>query len=397
MTHYMSRVNSFFASRWGIILAGAIIGVLAALLVYWGNPKNMGICVACFERDIAGGLGLHRASVVQYIRPEIVGFVLGALLAAVVFREFRARAGSAPIVRFVLGVFAMIGALVFLGCPWRALLRLAGGDLNAILGLSGLVAGVALGAFFLRGGFNLGRAQRAPLVIGLVLPSAMVGLLLLVIFTPEFGRDADGNPIGPIFESVTGPGSLHAALAVSLVVGMAVGVLAQRTRFCTMGAIRDVVLVRDTHLLSGVLALLAAAVVTNAVITGFTGEDLLKLGFANQPVAHDNHLWNFLGMTLAGLCFALAGGCPGRQLFLAGEGDGDAAVFVLGMISGAAFAHNFNLASSPAGVSPYGPEAVVIGLLVAAGIGFGAMDKAWLAAWWKKAFARVKVAAADEA
>jgi YedE family putative selenium metabolism protein len=393
----MYKLNSFLASRWGVVFAGATIGILAPLLVYWGNPKNMGICVACFERDIAGALGLHRASVVQYIRPEIIGFVLGALLAAVLFREFRPRAGSAPIVRFALGVFAMVGALVFLGCPWRALLRLAGGDLNAVLGLSGLVAGVALGALLLRGGYNLGRAQRAPLVIGLVLPAAAIGLLLLAVYTPEFGRDADGNPVGPIFESVKGPGSLHAAIAVSLLVGMAVGVLAQRTRFCTMGAIRDFVLIRDTHLLSGVLALLAAAVVTNAVITGFTDEELLKLGFADQPVAHDNHVWNFLGMALAGLCFALAGGCPGRQLFLSGEGDGDAAVFVLGMITGAAFAHNFNLASSPAGVSPYGPEAVVIGLTVAAAIGFAAMDKAWLAGWWRKALLKAKVGAANEA
>ncbi|MGQ9572111.1 MAG: YedE family putative selenium transporter [Dehalococcoidia bacterium] len=397
MSEYISKLNSFFASRWGIILAGTVIGVLAALLVYWGNPKNMGICVACFERDIAGALGLHRAGVVQYLRPEIIGFVLGALLAALVFREFRPRCGSAPIVRFALGAFAMIGALVFMGCPWRALLRLAGGDLNAVLALSGLATGITLGTFFLRGGYNLGRAQRAPLVIGLILPAAMIGLLLLAIFTPEFGRDAEGNAVGPIFESSEGPGSLHAALAVSLVVGMAVGVLAQRTRFCTMGAIRDVVLIRDTHLVSGVLALLAAAVVTNAVVTGFTDEDLLKLGFAGQPVAHDEHLWNFLGMALAGLCFALAGGCPGRQLFLSGEGDGDAAVFVLGMISGAAFAHNFNLASSPAGASPYGPEAVVIGLVVAGAIGVAAMDKAWLTAWWRKAFARARAAATDKA
>jgi len=60
-------------------------------------------------------------------------------------------------------------------------------------------------------------------------------------------------------------------------------------------------------------------------------------------------LWNFGGMVLAGLAFALAGGCPGRQLFLAGEGDGDAAVFVLGMIVGAGFAHNWLTASSPKG------------------------------------------------
>lgn len=63
----MSKLNRFFASRWGVIAAGAAIGILAPLLQKWGNPTNMGICVACFERDIAGALGLHRAAVVQYI------------------------------------------------------------------------------------------------------------------------------------------------------------------------------------------------------------------------------------------------------------------------------------------------------------------------------------------
>jgi len=81
-------------------------------------------------------------------------------------------------------------------------------------------------------------------------------------------------------------------------------------------------------------------------------------------------VWNFGGMVLAGLAFALAGGCPGRQLFLAGEGDGDAAVFVLGMIVGAGFAHNFDLASSPKGVGLHGIAAVIIGLVVCLFIGF---------------------------
>jgi YedE family putative selenium metabolism protein len=109
------KLDRFFASRWGIITAGAAIGLVAPLLQKLGNPPNMGICVACFERDIAGALGLHRAAVVQYIRPEIIGFVLGAMLAAYLFGDFKARAGSAPIVRFVLGVFAMIGALALKG------------------------------------------------------------------------------------------------------------------------------------------------------------------------------------------------------------------------------------------------------------------------------------------
>lgn len=74
-------------------------------------------------------------------------------------------------------------------------------------------------------------------------------------------------------------------------------------------------------------------------------------------------------MTLAGLAFALAGGCPGRQLFLSGEGDGDAAVFVMGMIVGAGFSHNFGMASSPKGVGPYGITGVIVGLWVCLFIG----------------------------
>ena len=49
---------------------------------------------------------------------------------------------------FVL-IFAMIGALAFLGCPWRALLRFSAGDLNAVVGLLGLTAGIFAGVTIL--------------------------------------------------------------------------------------------------------------------------------------------------------------------------------------------------------------------------------------------------------
>ena len=367
------RLTRFFASRWGIILVGAVIGLLAPLLQKAGNPPNMGICVACFERDIAGALGLHRAAVVQYIRPEIIGFVLGALVAALAFREFKARAGSAPIVRFILGMFAMIGALAFLGCPWRALLRLAGGDLNALLGLAGLAVGIAIGVQFLKSGYNLGRANKTYPAVGWIMPLLMIGLLLLLIFEVQVTDD------GPLFFSQAGPGSLYAPLLISLGAGLIIGFLAQRTRFCTMGSIRDVILMGDTHLISGVGALLVVALLTNLAL----GQ--VNWGIEAQPVAHSSHLWNFLGMALAGLAFALAGGCPGRQLFLSGEGDGDAAVFVLGMIVGAGIAHNFTLAGKPdavaggvvtvGGLTHAGMFAVVLGLLVCLVIGFTMREK----------------------
>jgi len=359
----MSSLSRFLTSRWGPILTGIAVGVLAPVLVKLGNPGNMGICVACFSRDIAGALGLHRASLVQYLRPEIIGFVLGSLAAALIFREFKPRTGSAPLVRFLLGMFAVIGALVFLGCPWRAYLRLSGGDWNAIFGILGLAAGIGLGIVFLKMGFSLGRSRPAPAALGWVLPVVMIALLVLLVAAPQLGRDADGNPTGPIFFSEKGPGSQHAPLLIALGVGLFVGFLAQRSRFCTVGALRDLALLRDAHLFNGILALIVAAFLTNLAL----GQ--LKPGFEGQPVAHTAWLWNFGGMALAGLAFTLAGGCPGRQLFLSGEGDGDAAIFSLGMIVGAGFAHNFSLASSPTGPGAFGPAAVLAGLVVCAIIG----------------------------
>lgn len=356
-------MRRLFTLKTLIILTGLVIGVLGVLLVKWGNPPNMGICVACFIRDIAGGLGLHRAGVVQYIRPEIPGFILGSFIAAYAFGEFRARGGSSPLVRFLLGAFLMIGALVFLGCPVRTVLRLAGGDLNGITALVGVVAGAAIGIFLLRRGFNLGRSAKTHSVTGWVMPLLMLGVLLLAIFQPGF-----------IFSSGKGPGAMYAPLGISLLVGLGVGFLAQKTRMCFVGGWRDIIMVRDTYLFGGIAAFFIGALIANYALGNFAS-GFYHWGFSGQPVAHDNHLWNFLGMLLVGLVATLLGGCPLRQTILSGEGDTDAAVTVLGLFAGAAFAHNFLLASSPSGPSALGPVAVIIGLAFCLAIGFLMREK----------------------
>ena len=157
-----------------VILTGVVIGIAALVLTALGNPANMGFCIACFLRDIAGSLGLHSAGKVQYIRPEIIGLVLGAFVMSVCTKEFRAKSGSAPALRFVLGAFVMIGALAFLGCPLRMVLRLAGGDLNAVVGLAGFAAGIFLDTIFIRKGFTLQRNYATKTLDGTVLPAVMV-------------------------------------------------------------------------------------------------------------------------------------------------------------------------------------------------------------------------------
>ena len=135
----------------------------------------------------------------------------------------------------------------------------------------------------------------------------MLGLLILLIAQPQLSTGA------PFF-SKEGPGSQHAPLYVSLLAGLLIGGLAQRSRFSTVGAIRGIILVRDFYLATGVAGLMLGAFACNVLFGTFNP------GFVGQPIAHTNYFMNFTGMVLAGLAFTLAGGCPGRQLFLSGEG-----------------------------------------------------------------------------
>ena len=140
---------------------------------------------------------------------------------------------------------------------------------------------------------------------------------------------------------------------------------------CFVGAWRDVLLVRDTYLLRAPIFFLIGALAVNLTLAyGFGEGQFFNAGFAGQPVSHDNHLWNFLGMTLCGLAATLLGGCPLRQTILSGEGNADAGVTVLGLIAGAAFAHNFLLASSSKGIGDFAIWAVIIGLAFCLTVGF---------------------------
>ena len=264
-----------FDAKWKLFLSGAIFGLFAMLLAIMGNPGNMAICIACFVRDMAGAMKLHSAEAVQYFRPEIVGFILGSFLISIATKEYKATAGSSPLIRFLLGMMMMIGALVFLGCPLRMLIRMSAGDLNAYVGLIGFA-----------------------------------------------------------------------------------------------GGIRDLALLKDASLISVLGGLFVVMLIYNIATGNF------HLSFTGQPIAHAQHLWNILGLYVVGFSAVLAGGCPFRQLILTSQGSCDSAVTFLGMLIGAAIAHNFGLASAAAkaatetdpavagGPSIYGKVAVILCIIV---------------------------------
>ncbi len=357
-----------FVRRYGLLIGtGLAVGAAAVLLTFLGNPANMGFCIACFLRDIAGALNFQRAGfdaevgtgIVQYIRPEVIGLVLGSTAIAMAKKEFRPKGGSSPMIRFILAVFVMIGALVFLGCPLRMVIRIGGGDLNAVVGLVGFALGIIIGILVLKRGFSLRRAYQQSMAEGLIFPALMLALLALLVLRPDF-----------IIFSAKGPGSMAAPVLVALAVALVIGVLAQRSRLCMVGGIRDAVMFRDFRLISAFAAIIVAVLVGNLLLGSF------KPGFAEQPIAHSETLWNLLGMVLVGWGSVLLGGCPLRQLILAGEGNTDSAVTVTGFIVGAAVSHNFGLASSATGIGT-GPVAVAvaIGFVVMAVISVMNMQK----------------------
>ena len=403
----MAKRRVIGPTAWVLGGAGLFIGAVAAWLVSQGNPGNMGLCIACFLRDITGFFvgGTTGQAAVAYIRPEIIGIVLGAMGAALVTKEFRPRGGSQPVLRFVLGFIFMMGALIFLGCTVRAWLRLGGGDLTALWGVLGILIGAIVGVVFLRRGFNMGRATTVAKPLGWLLPAVAIVLLVLALvteygakpewatLTPANGKAvipgevvtttegtvikpadaelvdgavvaADGTVLadaGQVAAAKPMPGGKRAPLWISLVAGLAIGVVAQRSRFCSIGGIRDAILIRRYDLLFGVLGLVVGATVVNLAFGQYS------LGFANQPVAHNDALGSIAAMTVATFAAVLLGGCPFRQVIMGSEGDADSLVAVMGMLAGAGASHFFKLASSPAGLTEYAwPALAVMGAVLVA-------------------------------
>jgi YedE family putative selenium metabolism protein len=342
--------------KWLFVVTGAVIGLSGVLLAFLGNPPNTGFCVSCFLENIAGSLRLHDNVRMQYLRPEIIGFVLGSFLMALAKKEFRATGGSSPLLRYFIGILLIVGCAVFIGCPIKMVFRLAAGDLTAVVGVIGLAAGVYTGMKFLEQGFSLGRPAESAAANGLLIPVLMALLLAALFVRPGF-----------IAISTKGSGAQYAPLYLSLLAGLGIGALAQRTGFCITGGISRLFLwgpkqftvcPKTTGLAMGMGSFFLFALVASLL----TGQ--FSLGLHGQPSSNESYLWNFLGMAMVGFGSVLIKGCPFRQLISAGSGDTDAGAAVLGMLTGAALVQGWGLGGNAEGTPYAGKVAVLFGLCV---------------------------------
>ena len=127
------------------------------------------------------------------------------------------------------------------------------------------------------------------------------------------------------------------AAITTLVIGVILGYLGQRSRMCFVGGIRDFVLVRDTYLLRGLIAFALtvwlafplASLIVGLRLVSAIGSDVVAVLFA------------IIGGFGVGYFSTLANGCPFRQHVLAAQGITTGISYLAGFFIGALIFHSW--------------------------------------------------------
>lgn len=125
------------------------------------------------------------------------------------------------------------------------------------------------------------------------------------------------------------------AAVATLVVGAAIGYLAQRSRMCFVGGVRDFMLVRDTALLKGLVAFGVAAWVAFPLAGLVSDAGSAAHGAPDALTA----LLTVVGGAGVGFFSTLANGCPLRQHVLAAQGVRSSMAYLAGFFAGAVIFH----------------------------------------------------------
>lgn len=123
------------------------------------------------------------------------------------------------------------------------------------------------------------------------------------------------------------------ASMATLVVGVLIGYLGQRSRFCIISGVRDYFLLRDSYRIKGLLGLIIGGVI------GYTAFKLMGGDVPNFPIGIDiepvgNLIASVIGGLGLGFYSVLAEGCPFRQHVMAAEGRKSAMFYLLGFYIG---------------------------------------------------------------
>ena len=127
------------------------------------------------------------------------------------------------------------------------------------------------------------------------------------------------------------------AAVATLVVGVILGYLGQRSRMCFVGGIRDFILVRDSYLLKGLIAFGLTAWLGFSLVGLLVGARPGPFGISDAVTV----VFTVFGGFGVGYFSALANGCPLRQHVLAAQGVRSSIAYLAGFFAGAVIFHSW--------------------------------------------------------
>ena len=126
---------------------------------------------------------------------------------------------------------------------------------------------------------------------------------------------------------------------VTLVIGLILGYMGQRSRFCTISGIRDLYLVRDTYRFKGLIGIIIGGILGFSIFSlvggDFPGFPLLSEGInVEPPLLIPIMIFGAFGMAFFS---TMAEGCPFRQHIMVGEGRMSGILYIGGLVIGIIF------------------------------------------------------------
>ena len=123
-------------------------------------------------------------------------------------------------------------------------------------------------------------------------------------------------------------------MLATLAVGILIGYMGQRSRFCTISGIRDFFLFRDTFRLKGLLGIIAGGAIGYTAF-GLLGGDIPDFPLGMTAVDSPGVLIaSVIGGLGLGFFSVFSEGCPFRQYVMAAQGRESAMLYLFGSFVG---------------------------------------------------------------
>lgn len=313
--------QTFFAKHWPVWVGGITLAILNILLFSIKSPWGASGAFNNWGENVYKLFGVFNLDATQPVSENFYAMlavvtIVGSFVGALFSKEFALRIPpkGEMIKGFIGGGLMAIGATIGLGCTigsfFSGIPALSGG---AIIFTIGLFAGTVIALKYLLWemdkfpGFSTGKSYTLFAAKKDSQFQPILGWLFTIIIMVIAWLYSDKNPV----------------MAWFIIIGLLMGLICQRSRFCIVKAFRDPFMTGESQ---GSVGVMAGLVVT---LLGFTVIKYFGIGAGDAGIRAREMTWVFghfwaragIGGFIFGLGMTVAGGCAVGTLWRIGEGQ----------------------------------------------------------------------------